>query len=73
MEELALANAAMVLLEKLIPILSEKFKSGEISAGEQASVLARYTSLKNRAEGEFSGTHWKIEPDPQSDATKPVV
>jgi hypothetical protein len=65
MEYILLANAAMVLLEKLLPIIGEKFKAGEIPIEEQAAVLARYESLKNRANGEFAGAHWKIEPDPQ--------
>ena len=73
MEEIAAANAIMLLLEKLITIIGEKIKSGEISLDEQASVLARYESLKNRANGEFAGAHWKIEPDPQQTVPAPDV
>jgi hypothetical protein len=73
MEEIAAANAIMLLLEKLIPIISEKFKRGEIPVEEQASVLTRYESLKNRANGEFQGAHWKIEPDPVSPVGRPAI
>lgn len=53
-------NAALALVEALLPTLQELKLAGQISAEQQQSVLDRYNSLKNRAEGQFSGPEWRI-------------
>ncbi len=58
---IALLNAAMSMTEELLPLVTEAAQKGEISPEQQAKVLARYQSLKNRAEGQFSGLEWKAE------------
>jgi hypothetical protein len=55
-------NASLTLLEELLPKLSQLKASGEITAEQQAAVLAKYTSLKTRADGQFAGPEWQVEP-----------
>jgi len=58
MEELLLADAAIALLEKLLPIIESKVAAGQVSVQEQEKVRARFESLKARKAGEFSGPQW---------------
>lgn len=60
------ALAAMTLIEELLPIIGDRVKSGTVTAAAQAELLNKFESLKARANGEFEGPHWKIEPDPTS-------
>lgn len=57
---IAAANAALSLVETLIPKIQEWVQTGEITADQQADLLARYNSLKNKADGQFSGPEWKL-------------
>lgn len=58
--ELQAALAAIALIEKLIPIIADKVKSGEVSPDEQAALHAKYEAL--RTSNAFSGPEWKVEP-----------
>lgn len=53
-------NAALTLVEELLPKITELASKGEITAGQQAEVLAKYNSLKARADGQFSGPEWQV-------------
>lgn len=63
MNEVLLANAALSLLEQLIPVIAEKVKRGDVPADKQQELLTRYQSLKARADGQFSGPEWEITPN----------
>ena len=52
-------NAAFLLIDALLPQLNELVRKGEVSVEQQAAVRAQYDSLKNKAEGQFSGAHWQ--------------
>jgi hypothetical protein len=55
---LSLANGALTVVEALIPKIAELFQKGEITAAQQQEVLAKYQSLKAKADGQFSGPEW---------------
>ena len=52
-------NAALSLVEALIPQLSAWLKSGDITIEQQQSVLARYNALKQAVSEGFSGPEWE--------------
>jgi hypothetical protein len=56
-------NAALALLQNLLPLLDGMVDRGEISVEQQARVRAKYDSLKNQTDGQFQGPHWQVEPD----------
>lgn len=56
-----LVNALFSMTEELLPQLSKMSKDGQITPEQQAKLIARYNSLKTRADGQFSGPEWKIE------------
>lgn len=58
MEEIALANAAIALLEILIPRIEQAAKSGQIPAADQQALFDRVQSLRSRSGGQFSGEGW---------------
>lgn len=58
MEEIVLANAALALLEVLLPKIQQLTNKGEISAEDQQALKDKYLSLKNRADGQFTGPEW---------------
>lgn len=68
MEEIALASAALALLEKLAPILEDKIKTGEVSVTEQQDVRDKYLSFRQKFDGAFSGPEWQTDPEPDSPA-----
>lgn len=59
---LNLANAAMSLIENLLPQIQQFVQKGEVTAEQQAEIKARYESLKARADGQFSGPEWQVVP-----------
>ena len=64
MNTLIVINAALTLIEELLPKLNHLKAAGEITAAQQAELLAKYESLKTRADGQFSGPEWQIEKSP---------
>jgi hypothetical protein len=60
MNTVVILNAALTLVEELLPKLSELKANGEISAEQQAALLAKYNSLKARADGQFAGPEWQV-------------
>ena len=54
-------NAGLALIESLLPLLQQAVQAGEITVDQQSELLAKYVSLKNRADGQFSGPEWKVE------------
>lgn len=59
---ISLINGGMKLAEDLLPLLDGMVSRGEITAEQQAQVRAKYESLKAKADGQFQGAHWQIEP-----------
>jgi hypothetical protein len=58
---IALTNAALSVLEKSIPVINDLKLQGLITKEAQEELLKKYESLKNTADGQFSGPHWKVE------------
>lgn len=61
MEEIALASAAIALVEKLIPKIQEWVKSGQVSPEEQKALFDKYNNLATSLDEMFNGDEWKIE------------
>lgn len=57
---LAIADAAMAILEKAIPAIQAMFKKGEIPPEEQQRIRDRYNAIKSGAA--FEGPEWQLEP-----------
>ena len=57
---LAATNAALSLAEQLLPLIDQLSAKGEVSAEQQAELLAKYNSLKTQADGQFSGPAWQV-------------
>lgn len=55
-----LANAALALLEALIPQISKMVSAGEISTEDQQAVLDRYNAVKAAVEKGFTGPEWDL-------------
>lgn len=55
-------NAGLALVDALLPELQKLQLKGEITVEQQEQVLARYHSLRARADGQFSGPEWQIDP-----------
>jgi hypothetical protein len=51
-------QAALKLVDALLPTLTELVRKGELTVEQQAAVRAQYESLKAKADGQFTGTHW---------------
>jgi hypothetical protein len=66
MNEVLLANAALSLVEQLIPVIADKVRKGEVPAADQQELLAKFDSLKAKRDGQFSGPEWQIAPDSTS-------
>lgn len=66
MEYILAANAAMNLLNTLIPIIEQRVKSGELSAAEQQKLWDQVDALRLRvlqamaAGGKFVGKEWEL-------------
>lgn len=70
METLALVNAGVGLLETLIPNIAKLVQSGEITPEQQATVRARYLSLRAAGDAAFTGPEWELSTKPT--ATTPT-
>ena len=53
-------NAGLALVDALLPELQKLQLKGEISVEQQQAVLDRYSRLKARADGQFSGPEWDL-------------
>jgi hypothetical protein len=62
MNFILLANAAISLLEQLLPAINGMVKSGQVTADEQAQLLARYQKFKDAGDEAFSGPEWVFSP-----------
>jgi hypothetical protein len=60
---IAAVSAALSLVESLIPKIAEWTKQGDISPEQQAELLAKYNSLRSRADGQFTGPEWEVRKD----------
>lgn len=61
MNEIILANAALTLVEELVPRIESLVKSGQITPEQQQTVRDRYTQLRDNLDARFSGPEWQIE------------
>jgi hypothetical protein len=61
---LTVVNGSIKLVEQLLPVINGMASRGEISAEQQAELRAKYESLKAKADGQFQGDHWQIDPEP---------
>lgn len=59
MEEIALANAALGLVELLIPRIKQLAQSGQISPEQQQAVRDKYNSLRKAGDAAFAGPEWQ--------------
>lgn len=66
---LAAVNAGLKLAKTLLPEVDRMFQAGLITAEQQAEAHDNYQSLKTLADGQFSGPHWQIDPDPATPPT----
>lgn len=63
LELIAIADADFSLLEKTLAAIDGAKKNGAvITADQQAALQARYASLRDRTDGQFSGDHWALPP-----------
>jgi hypothetical protein len=62
MELILALNAALALAEKLIPIIQERIRAGEISPEVQTQARERYLALRAQADAAFSGPEWEVNP-----------
>lgn len=64
MEEIALAGAALALIEKLIPQIAAMVKKGQVPPEEQQALLDKYNAVKTAVESGFEGPEWQQAPTP---------
>ncbi len=57
---IAAANAAMSLMEALVPQIRNLVSRGEITVEQQQELLKKYNSLKTQADGQFTGPEWEV-------------
>ncbi len=60
METIILATAALALLEKILPVIAARVKSGEIDPAEQQKLRDHYLALRAQGEKAFTGPEWEI-------------
>lgn len=56
---IGMTSAAIAFLKEAIPQVRDMFERGEITKEQQEALLAEYTSLKEKADGQFSGPEWE--------------
>jgi hypothetical protein len=61
MNEIILANAALTLLEQLLPKIQQSVAKGDVTVEEQRAVHERYAALRATGDAAFSGPEWQIE------------
>lgn len=59
--EIRAVIAALDFVEKMLPVIQQAVKAGEVSVEEQQRVRDRYNSLRNAGELAFSGPEWQVE------------
>jgi hypothetical protein len=59
------ANAAILLAEKLIPLIEDGIANGQVSVSDQVMLRGRYESLRSKADV-FAAQHWQVEQTPQA-------
>lgn len=59
MEEILLANAALTLLDKLLPRIQQMVKDGQVSVEEQKATWDKYHALRNKVGNPFMGPEWE--------------
>jgi hypothetical protein len=57
---LALVNGSISLIETALPAIQQAVQKGDITPTQQSELLARYNSLKAKADGQFQGPEWQI-------------
>ena len=58
MEEILAINAALSLVEKLLPLLARGVQSGTITPAQQQETRDRYVALRAKADAAFTGPEW---------------
>ena len=59
-EILTATNAAITLIEALLPSITALVQKGEITPAQQTALMAKYQSLKTKADGQFAGPEWQV-------------
>ncbi len=62
MNEVLAVNAALLLVEKLLPLIEAQVKAGQITPEDQALLRGRYESLKAKGDAAFAAPHWQVNP-----------
>lgn len=57
---LAAISASIDLAEKLLPLVDNLKASGQITTEQQQAILDKYHSLRDKADGQFSGPQWQV-------------
>lgn len=61
MNEALAAAAALELVERLLPIIEERVKSGQVSPEDQTKLRSKYEALRAKADAAFTGPEWAVE------------
>lgn len=61
MEALAAITAALTVVEKLMPLVEQAAKKGDITPEQQKAVRDKYNLLKDQADRMFEGPEWQVE------------
>jgi glutamine synthetase adenylyltransferase len=59
MQEILALNAALALVENLLPMVAALVKSGQVTAAEQTELRQRYEILRAKADTAFEGPEWE--------------
>lgn len=59
LDDIAIANALITGLEKLLPRIKSMVERGEVPVEDQQQVFGRYNALKSNVPEAFSGPEWK--------------
>lgn len=59
MNYIVLVDAAITVLEKLVPLISDLVSKKEVTSEQQAALLSRIDAI--RSGPAFTGPEWKIE------------
>jgi hypothetical protein len=57
---IALADAALALIQKAVPAIRDAFAGGEIPVEQQAAVRAKYDALRAAGGDAFSGPEYEL-------------
>lgn len=59
MNEIILANAALALLQALLPSIQNAVKAGQITPEEQLKIRANYQAFRDAGDAAFVGPEWE--------------